>query len=223
MKLFLIVLALIAKQTLVKGRSTTPSTVDILFGSSQVDVGHVSKNEYPFMAALMYKSGNLLCGGSLIDEKHILTAAHCVSGNHIDLEDIIVYLGAHNITSGNHWSEHMVKTVIKHEGYIDGKNGRNENDIAILELATPVEFSDAIKPILLPSLDESFTNILMTVAGYGNFRSGERSKQQLQKVVVNTMPNSNCSDAYQNSRHRISSTMICAQSIHDGRDAFIVS
>ena len=119
----------------------------------------------------------------------------------------------------------MVKTVIKHEGYIDGKNGRNENDIAILELATPVEFSDAIKPILLPSTLTKFTpftNNLMTVAGYGNFRSGERPKQYLQKVVVHTMPNSNCSDAYQNIIG-ISSTMICAQSIHDGRDAFFVS
>ena len=117
----------------------------------------------------------------------------------------------------------MVKTVIKHEGFIDdGKYGRNENDIAILELATPVEFSDAIKPILLPSTDDSFTNNLMTVAGYGNFRSGERPKEHLQKVVVNTMPNSNCSDAYQNIIG-ISSTMICAHSIHDGRDAFFVS
>ena len=119
----------------------------------------------------------------------------------------------------------MVKTVIKHEGYIDGKNGRNENDIAILELATPVEFSDAIKPILLPSTLTKFTpftNNLMTVAGYGTFQSGERLGQ-LQKVVVNTMPNSDCSDVYQNAPLGISSTMICAESIHDGRDACRVS
>ena len=35
-------------------------------------------HEYPFMAALMNR-GRQFCGGSLIDDNHILTAAHCVA------------------------------------------------------------------------------------------------------------------------------------------------
>lgn len=36
------------------------------------------KNEWPWIAALL-NNGRQFCGGSLIDDKHILTAAHCVA------------------------------------------------------------------------------------------------------------------------------------------------
>ena len=36
------------------------------------------KNKYPFMAALMNR-GEFFCGGSLITNRHVLTAAHCVA------------------------------------------------------------------------------------------------------------------------------------------------
>merc|ERR1719477_576210 len=55
------------------------------------------KHEYPFMAALMNRQRQF-CGGSLIDDNHILTAAHCVAHmSKYDVQNLRVRLGDHNI------------------------------------------------------------------------------------------------------------------------------
>merc|ERR1712088_1146440 len=77
------------------------------------------KHEYPFMAALMNRNRQF-CGGSLIDEKHVLTAAHCVAHmSKFDVQNLRVRLGDHNIrsTSDGPNVEKRVKRVIRHKGF----------------------------------------------------------------------------------------------------------
>jgi secreted trypsin-like serine protease len=50
--------------------------------------------EFPWMA--YFKSGSHNCGATLINDKWILTAAHCVDG--VKVEDMKIVLGKHNIT-----------------------------------------------------------------------------------------------------------------------------
>ena len=55
------------------------SVVAPLLYQTRIVNGHEAiKHEFPFMAALMNRQRQF-CGGSLIDSKHILTAAHCVA------------------------------------------------------------------------------------------------------------------------------------------------
>jgi len=54
-----------------------------------------TKGYYPWQAAIYYGE-ELLCGGSLIGNKHILTAAHCFKGLSKDLSLYKVVLGDTN-------------------------------------------------------------------------------------------------------------------------------
>ena len=53
------------------------------------------KSFYPWQAAIYYED-EFLCGGSLIDNKHIITAAHCFKYLSMDLSLYRIVLGDHN-------------------------------------------------------------------------------------------------------------------------------
>ena len=58
----------------------------------------------------------------------------------------------------------------------------NDNDFAIIKLATPVEFSYRVAPICLPSTINNHDNKVATVTGWGTLSSGGRRPNILQKV-----------------------------------------
>lgn len=128
--------------------------------------GHEAiKHEYPFMAALMNRNRQF-CGGSLIDSKHVLTAAHCVAHmSKFDVQNLRVRLGDHNIKSGQEAShvEKRVKRVIRHKGF---SSTTLWNDVAILTLDEDVNMNDNIQNICLASnTGNKFEEQTVTVAG----------------------------------------------------------
>ena len=59
-----------------------------------------------------------------------------------------------------------------------------DNDFAIIKLATPVTFSDRVKPICLPSILTNYDTKVVTVTGWGTTSSGGSQPAVLQKVNV---------------------------------------
>jgi hypothetical protein len=69
----------------VRGRRDVDNQIDIfdfLFpSSSRVVMGHGAKvGQIPWMCAI-YFHGQFVCGGSIISERHIISAAHCFDGS----------------------------------------------------------------------------------------------------------------------------------------------
>ena len=127
------------------------------------------------------------CSGTLINDRYIVTAAHCFY-NEMDpdvdmLDHYVVYAGLHNQTQLKEGTILEVEELILHEDY--DHDLWHRNDIALLRLATPVQFNDKISPICLPTnklineTKENFKNL--RIAGWG--LRDEEDKNSLPDVL----------------------------------------
>uniref|UniRef100_T1J1Z5 Peptidase S1 domain-containing protein n=1 Tax=Strigamia maritima TaxID=126957 RepID=T1J1Z5_STRMM len=170
-------------------------------------------NEFPWAVALTY-NGFFGCGGSLINEKYVLTAAHCI--NNVNPKLMKVVLGAHNLTDPNEKgvSYHPVQRIIKHEGYSEFLL---INDIALLELKDEVKMSETTKPICMPDPKELYKGRNLTVAGWGYQKEDNpKVSEVLHKVAVTVLGNPRCRKSY---FRFIFKTHICAGYEVGGKDA----
>ncbi|GBM55187.1 Proclotting enzyme, partial [Araneus ventricosus] len=113
------------------------------------------------------------CGGALVTDRHVITAAHCVvtgrGSTTMSPNQLSVRRGAHDLRQSNEPDsvDIPVEAVRRHEQF----NPRTyKNDIAVLRLRRPVQFSDHISPICLPydSLtNDDLTGKTSTVTGFG--------------------------------------------------------
>jgi len=65
-----------------------------------------------------------------------------------------------------------VKRVIVHRQY---EAATFENDIALLELESPVSYDQHIVPICMPDEEDDFTGRMAVVTGWGRLKYGERT------------------------------------------------
>ncbi|KAK4877774.1 hypothetical protein RN001_010280 [Aquatica leii] len=131
-----------------------------------------TEGQYPWLVAMFHLQENgeykFKCAGSLISEKHVISAAHCVRKDryvNIPLENIILVLGKHNIKSWAVRSEiRDIKSIYVHPDYVKPSDA----DISILVMYKAVEFTEKIKPVCLWHEEtESITGIEGVVVGWG--------------------------------------------------------
>uniref|UniRef100_A0A6G1S4C0 Mite allergen Der p 3 n=1 Tax=Aceria tosichella TaxID=561515 RepID=A0A6G1S4C0_9ACAR len=143
--------------------NSAPSTHEarVIGGGKPADPG-----EYPFLVGLAHNDKHL-CGGSIMDEYHILTAAHCLTGNPA-LSKIDVRVGCH---SRFDCAKIPVAGYLLH-GLHDGN--RMANDIALIKTSAPIPLNSirgpgAIRAIELPANNNKVyeEGDKLTVAGWG--------------------------------------------------------
>ncbi|XP_016961686.1 serine proteinase stubble [Drosophila biarmipes] len=175
---------------------------------------NASPHEFPWIAVL-FKSGKQFCGGSLITNSHILTAAHCVARmTSWDVAALTAHLGDYNIGTDfevQHVSR-RIKRLVRHKGF---EFSHLHNDVAILTLSEPVPFTREIQPICLPTSpsqqSRSYSGQVATVAGWGSLRENGPQPSILQKVDIPIWANSECARKYGRAAPGgIIESMICA-------------
>ncbi|XP_054457936.1 serine protease 27-like [Anoplopoma fimbria] len=173
---------------------------------------NAAPGSWPWLVSL-YSDGRPSCAGSLINNQWVLTAAHCLPG--IDDLDTIVYLGRFN-TSGPNLNEVSLglESVDCHPSY---DFLTNENDICLLKLSTPVDFTDYIQPVCLASAGSTFhAGVSSWVTGFGVTQPDSSSRAEiLQEVNLPIVGNNECQCTYP----ELTDNMICAGFKEGGKDA----
>lgn len=93
--------------------------------------------------------------------------------NSWDVARLTVRLGDYDIKTNNEVRhvERRVKRVVRHRGF---DRRTLYNDVAILTMNEPVEFTEAIRPICLPTGSKLYAGKYATVIGWGSLRESER-------------------------------------------------
>lgn len=87
-----------------------------------------------------------------------------------DVNSYLIYVGRYQLNGINrHLSTHFVSRVVIPSGYVEPYSGK---DVALVELTTPVTWSDYVRPVCLPSSGTLFPGDMMcSVTGWGNIRN----------------------------------------------------
>ncbi|KAJ0420544.1 trypsin-like serine protease [Aspergillus carlsbadensis] len=184
----------------------------------------VAIEDYPYQVNILVY-GTFSGGGSIIDETHILTAAHCVSGS--PTEAYTVHAGSSLWASGGR--EVNISTITKHPDF--RKPVAQANDLAILTLAENLTFGPSIQPIALPSLHGSdsesrldpssalVTGQEIVVSGWGDTGEGKGMSSTLHAVNEEIIEREKCAAAYGEYNLRVTDAMFCAGAPGGGKGA----
>jgi len=165
--------------------------------------------KYDFMVSLQTDGwfGGHFCGGSLVREDWVVTAAHCVIGD--SPSNIEVVIGLHNVNGTTGQQTRNVSEIIIHPQY---SNNSLNNDYALLRLSSPITDFEPIKLVTSDSHDNE--PVISTTMGWGTTSSGGSSSAILLEVDVPI--DDSCGD-YSNSS--ITNNMVCAGDSNGGEDS----
>ena len=149
------------------------------------------------------------CGASIIDDRWLMTAAHCVT--HEQAIKIEVRCGdAHNDHDDGGIGQVLnVSSIHVHENY---SSSGFADDIALLQLSSDIKFADNSQPVCLPAMRAEYDG-LAEISGWGQTQSCQTSRLLL-AYGDQILNNTECIRRLSSSIF-VPSKMIC---IDDGRN-----
>ncbi|XP_030289750.1 mast cell protease 2-like [Sparus aurata] len=137
----------------------------------------VPENAMRYMVSLQDATGNHFCGGFLIREDFVLTAAHCDNGN-----PIRVVLGTHDLKRVDDEKIRLIEKKYIHKHYESVGQGK---DIMLLKLSKKAPISNSVQTIQLPSSPRNLKeNEKCLVAGWGKTKTNGQVVDELREVNV---------------------------------------
>lgn len=163
-----------------------------------------SMNAFPWLARLIYHN-SFGCGASLINDKYVVSAAHCLKGFMWFM--FRVTFGEHDRCDKNTRPiTRYVTKVVAHNFSLSDLS----NDIALLKISSPVTYSHAVRPVCLPKYQgRSYENSIATVSGWGATGETKNWSCTLLEAELPVLSNQECRNTKYNAS-RIQEAMLCA-------------
>ncbi|XP_031469635.1 coagulation factor X-like [Phasianus colchicus] len=167
----------------------------------------------PWQAVLVQKHGEWICGGTILNEYFILTAAQCVN-NSMGLRVLVGMVDREKEEPSSAF--HTVEKIISNPEF---NFQTHDSDIALIKLKEPITFSEDVVPACLP--EEDFANdVLMKqtfgiVSGFGNSYEHTRPARRMKVLQIPYVDKKTCKQAI---RYLVTRNMFCAGYNKDGQD-----
>lgn len=183
--------------------------------SSRVVGGTEAVNKaWPWQVSLQIVRQHI-CGGSIISPDWILSAAHCFQGSNSNPSRWRVLSGDVSLRRLSYSGGSIVVKIINHENF---DTASNDNDIALLKLRRPLEFSRLVMPVCLPNVGVDLSAERQAwITGWGALRSSGPGPDILNQAQVTIYSRETCNQP-RVLDGEVTETMICAGKLEGGVD-----
>ncbi|XP_038572154.1 duodenase-1-like [Micropterus salmoides] len=165
-------------------------------GGKIIDGDKAPENSMLYMVSLQNIRGHV-CGGFLISEYFVVSAAHC---DHVNPTRVV--LGTHNLKAEN--TMRYIEKKCKPPSY---ENVGTGNDIMLLKLSSAVQLNERVQLIQLPKTEISMKDgEKCSVAGWGMTETGGAIVDDLRVVDVSVINLEDCKKTWQN----LPANVLCA-------------